>query len=73
MNLEETYTQPSQLKHMVLTGQPITESSPLTPQSANAETKIAAERFLMAQRDAPFTPLIYLIAMPSLSSNSLPT
>ena len=43
-------------------GQPVTEGSPLTPQSLYAETKIAAERFLLAQSDASCGPLIYRLA-----------
>ncbi len=43
-------------------GQPVTESTPLTPQSLYAETKIAAERFLMAQSDTSCAPLIYRLA-----------
>jgi nucleoside-diphosphate-sugar epimerase len=43
-------------------GQPVTESTPLTPQSLYAETKIAAERFLIAQNDASCAPLIYRLA-----------
>ena len=43
-------------------GQPVTETTPLTPQSLYAETKIAAERFLMAQSDSTCAPLIYRLA-----------
>lgn len=43
-------------------GQPVTEASPLTPQSLYAETKIAAERFLLAQGDTSCAPLIYRLA-----------
>jgi nucleoside-diphosphate-sugar epimerase len=43
-------------------GQPVTESTPLTPQSLYAETKIAAERFLLAQSDSSCAPLIYRLA-----------
>lgn len=43
-------------------GQPVAEDSPLTPQSLYAETKIAAERFLLGQRDAPCAPLIFRLA-----------
>jgi nucleoside-diphosphate-sugar epimerase len=43
-------------------GQPVTEATPLTPQSLYAETKIAAERFLLAQSDASCAPLIYRLA-----------
>jgi len=40
-------------------GQPVTEDSPLTPQSLYAETKIAAEQFLLEQAGEPCAPLIY--------------
>ena len=40
-------------------GQPVTEESPLTPQSLYAETKIAAEQFLLGQKDAPTAPLCF--------------
>lgn len=43
-------------------GKPVTEDSPLTPQSLYAETKIAAERFLIAQNDSSCTPLIFRLA-----------
>ncbi len=43
-------------------GQPVTETTPLTPQSLYAETKIAAERFLLAQSDSTCAPLIYRLA-----------
>ncbi|MFZ0532146.1 MAG: NAD(P)-dependent oxidoreductase [Anaerolineales bacterium] len=43
-------------------GQPVNEDTPLTPQSLYAETKIAAERFLLAQSDASCAPLIYRLA-----------
>jgi nucleoside-diphosphate-sugar epimerase len=43
-------------------GQPVTETTPLTPQSLYAETKIAAERFLLAQSDSACAPLIYRLA-----------
>jgi nucleoside-diphosphate-sugar epimerase len=41
---------------------PVTEESPLNPQSLYAETKIASERFLLAQSEAPCAPLIFRIA-----------
>lgn len=41
-------------------GQPVTENSPLNPQSLYAETKIAAEEFLRAQNGP--APLIYRLA-----------
>jgi hypothetical protein len=40
-------------------GQPVTEESVLTPQSLYAETKIAAERFLLGQRASTCAPLIF--------------
>jgi nucleoside-diphosphate-sugar epimerase len=43
-------------------GQAVTEETPLTPQSLYAETKIAAERFLIAQSDASCAPMIYRLA-----------
>lgn len=43
-------------------GKPVTEETPLTPQSLYAETKIAAERFLIAQEEAACTPLIFRLA-----------
>ncbi len=41
---------------------PVTEETPLAPQSLYAETKIAAERFLAAQNDATCAPLIFRLA-----------
>jgi len=41
---------------------PVTEDTPLTPQSLYAETKIAAERFLIAQNESSCAPLIYRLA-----------
>ena len=43
-------------------GEPVSEGSPLNPQSLYAETKIAAERYLLAQADATCAPLIFRIA-----------
>lgn len=43
-------------------GNPVTEDSPLTPQSLYAETKIASERFLIAQNDSSCAPLIFRLA-----------
>jgi nucleoside-diphosphate-sugar epimerase len=43
-------------------GKPVTEDTPLTPQSLYAETKIAAEHFLLAQGDASCAPLIFRLA-----------
>lgn len=43
-------------------GKPVTEGSPLNPQSLYAETKIAAEEFLLEQKDAACAPLIFRFA-----------
>jgi len=43
-------------------GKPVTEETPLTPQSLYAETKIAAERFLLAKEESTCTPLIFRLA-----------
>jgi len=43
-------------------GKPVTEDSPLNPQSLYAETKINAERYLLAQAGAPCAPLIFRVA-----------
>ena len=43
-------------------GKPVTEESPLNPQSLYAETKIAAEEFLLAQKDASAAPLLFRFA-----------
>ena len=44
-------------------GRPVTEDSPLNPQSLYAETKIAAEQYLLAQaHDARCAPVIYRFA-----------
>ncbi len=43
-------------------GKPVSEETPLAPQSLYAETKIAAERFLTAQSDTTCAPLIYRLA-----------
>lgn len=43
-------------------GKPVNEETPLTPQSLYAETKIAAERFLIAQSGTSCAPLIYRLA-----------
>ena len=40
-------------------GKPVTEESPLTPQSLYAETKIAAEEFLLAQKNSELAPLVF--------------
>jgi nucleoside-diphosphate-sugar epimerase len=43
-------------------GKPVTETSQLNPQSLYAETKIAAEEFLLAQKDGITAPLIFRLA-----------
>lgn len=43
-------------------GKPVTEESPLNPQSLYAETKIAAEEYLLAQKDASTAPLSFRFA-----------
>jgi nucleoside-diphosphate-sugar epimerase len=43
-------------------GKPVTEESPLNPQSLYAETKIAAEEFLFSQKDGACAPLIFRFA-----------
>lgn len=43
-------------------GEPVTEESPLHPQSLYAETKIAAEEFLLTQKTASCAPLIFRFA-----------
>jgi nucleoside-diphosphate-sugar epimerase len=43
-------------------GKPVTEESSLNPQSLYAETKIAAEEFLLSQKDAPCAPLLFRFA-----------
>lgn len=43
-------------------GKPVTEDSPLNPQSLYAETKIASEEFLLAQKDATCAPLVFRLA-----------
>jgi len=43
-------------------GRPVTEESPLNPQSLYAETKIAAEEYLLSQKDAPTAPLSFRFA-----------
>ena len=45
-----------------LDGKPVTESSQLNPQSLYAETKIAAEEFLLGQKDAIPGPLVFRLA-----------
>lgn len=43
-------------------GKPVTEETPLNPQSLYAETKIAAEEFLLSQKDAVCAPLLFRFA-----------
>jgi nucleoside-diphosphate-sugar epimerase len=43
-------------------GSPVTEESPLNPQSLYAETKIAAEEFLLSQKGSPCSPLLFRFA-----------
>jgi len=43
-------------------GKPVTEESPLNPQSIYAETKVASENFLLSQKDTSCAPLILRFA-----------
>lgn len=43
-------------------GKPVTEETPLVPQSLYAETKIAAENFMLSQTDEPTAPLVLRFA-----------
>lgn len=43
-------------------GKPVTEESPLNPQSLYAETKVASEEFLLGQKDALCAPLLFRFA-----------
>lgn len=43
-------------------GKAVTEETPLNPQSLYAETKIAAEEYLLSQKDASCAPLIFRFA-----------
>ena len=43
-------------------GKPVTEESPLHPQSLYAETKIASEEFLLTQKESTCAPLIFRFA-----------
>jgi nucleoside-diphosphate-sugar epimerase len=43
-------------------GKPVTEESTLNPQSLYAETKIAAEQYLLEHKDSPCAPLIFRFA-----------
>jgi nucleoside-diphosphate-sugar epimerase len=41
---------------------PVTEETPLYPQSLYAETKVSSERYLLSQVDAPCAPLVFRLA-----------
>ena len=43
-------------------GRPVTEKSPLNPQSLYAETKIASEEFLLSQKDSACAPVLFRFA-----------
>ena len=43
-------------------GKPVTEETPLNPQSLYAETKIAAEEYLLSQKDSSCAPLLFRFA-----------
>jgi nucleoside-diphosphate-sugar epimerase len=43
-------------------GKPVNEDSPLNPQSIYAETKIAAEQFLLGQKGGSVAPLVFRFA-----------
>lgn len=43
-------------------GKPVTEETPLNPQSLYAETKIAAEQYLLENKDADCAPLLFRFA-----------
>jgi nucleoside-diphosphate-sugar epimerase len=43
-------------------GRPVTEESPLNPQSLYAETKIASEEYLLSQKNAACAPLLFRFA-----------
>jgi len=43
-------------------GKPVTEESPLNPQSLYAETKIASEEYLLSQKDSSCSPLLFRFA-----------
>src|SRR6266498_2617558 len=47
---------------LAVNGKPVTEESPLNPQSIYAETKIAAEEFLLSQKDSACAPLLFRFA-----------
>ncbi|CAG0981301.1 UDP-glucose 4-epimerase [Anaerolineales bacterium] len=43
-------------------GEPVTEDTSLNPQSLYAETKIAAEEYLLSKKDTPCAPLLFRFA-----------
>jgi nucleoside-diphosphate-sugar epimerase len=43
-------------------GKPVTEDSPLNPQSLYAETKVTAERYLLAQAETACAPVVFRLA-----------
>jgi nucleoside-diphosphate-sugar epimerase len=43
-------------------GKPVSEESPLNPQSLYAETKVAAEEYLLGQKDKACAPLLFRFA-----------
>lgn len=43
-------------------GGPVTEETPLNPQSLYAETKVASEKYLLEQKDSPCVPLIFRLS-----------
>ncbi len=47
---------------LMVDGKPVTEESPLNPQSLYAETKIASEEHLLSQKEAATGPLIFRFA-----------
>jgi nucleoside-diphosphate-sugar epimerase len=47
---------------IITDGNPVTEDSPLHPQSLYAETKIASEEFLLSQKESTCAPLIFRFA-----------
>ena len=47
---------------MTTDGKPVTEQSPLNPQSLYAETKVAGEQYLLQTKDAPSAPVVLRLA-----------
>jgi nucleoside-diphosphate-sugar epimerase len=47
---------------MTTDGKPVTEQSPLNPQSLYAETKVAAEDYLLRRSDSPTAPVVLRLA-----------